>query len=169
MAKSSNYLAPPSERQRQFKLPEQQKIEALIDLTHKIKQTWSALLPEEILTTLMVVQCDANQLVMTTTNHTIANHLTYTYRMLLELIHNDYPYLQTITQLKFKVISPRYEASNPLVNNVATLPKKRNPSVNNVTSRKLSAITRQNITQLTQNVTLDPRLSEILLRLANED
>lgn len=174
MNKSINYLATPLERQRQFKIPEQQKIRELIRLTEKVKQAWQPLLPDEILDTLMVVSHDPTLLMLTTTNHTIANHLNYTYQLLVELLHEAYPFLQTISHLKFNVInldknnlSSQFNHTN--INSVENNTEKRHSGVTNVTSRKLSATTRQNITQLAHNVTLNPRLTKALLRLANDD
>lgn len=171
MAKPTNYLGAPIERQRQFKIPEQHKINALIGLTDKITQAWTPLLPEEILCTLMVVKCEPPLMVITTTNHTIANHLNYTYNMLLELIHQDYPYLQNISQIKFKVIAAQYLPikGNLSAKSVVNPSAQRDNLVTTVTSRKISATTRQNITQLAQDVTLNPRLAKVLLRLASED
>ena len=110
-------------------------------------------------------------MVITTTNHTIANHLNYTYNMLLELIHQDYPYLQNISQIKFKVIAAQYLPikGNLSAKSVVNPSAQRDNLVTTVTSRKLSATTRQNITQLAQDVTLNPRLAKVLLRLASED
>lgn len=173
MAKSTNYLASPIERQRQFKIPAQNKINELIELTNKLKQAWKPLLPDEILDTLMVIHYDSEQLVITTNNHTIANHLNYTYQMLLELLHNEYSYLQSLSHIKFKVINtPKaHTAERNLEDTLIPSHLKNNlkngSKVASVTSRKLSPTTRQNITQLVQNVTLDNRLKAVLLRLAN--
>lgn len=68
MAKNPNYLAPPIERQRQFKYPKQHKIKALMALTDRVKQVWQSLLPDEVISSLMVVQQDKQQLVITTNN-----------------------------------------------------------------------------------------------------
>ena len=55
MKKPTNYLASRTERLANYRLPFQQKLQQLQQLTKTIQQAWQPILPTELLTTLQVI------------------------------------------------------------------------------------------------------------------
>lgn len=165
MAKTPNHLGSMLERQKHFKLPYQQTIAELTELTSLIKKSLEAVLPEEAIKPLLVIHISDQQLVISTPNHTVANHLNYMSQSILGLLHHDHPKLQSITQLKFRVIMLQHRFTQ------ADLPPslltQHNPKA--AASRELSERTRKNIAHLAKLITDNPRLKASLEKLAGNN
>lgn len=161
MKKPTNHLASRAERLASFKFPHQEQINHLNQLTATIRQAWQAILPSNMLDTLQVIADDGNSLTISTDNHTLANHLTYSRQPLLQELHQQQLSLHCVSQLKFRVIAPL----GTEVNNVAL---QSNQPVNNVTSCELSEFTKQNITQVMSLVTDDIALQRVLQKFLKE-
>lgn len=158
MKKPTNHLASQVERLAGFKFPHQQQINQLNHLTERVKQAWQAILPDTMLTTLMVIADDGLSLTISTDNHTLANHLNYSRQPLLAQLQQVEPTLSRLTGLKFRVIPP-----------IAPLNTKQNiqsnQNVTNVKSCELSDLTKQNIAQVIELVTDDLPLQRALQKL----
>ncbi|MFW2177561.1 MULTISPECIES: DciA family protein [unclassified Moraxella] len=156
MQKPNNHLASYSEKMANYRLPYQQTLNTLQHLTTLVQQAWQSSLPESVLTTLMVINHDNTNLTLSTDSHTIANHLNYQRQELLQQLQqfdNTFAYL---TQLRFKVVVLE-KAKSPNL--------QCNQNVNNVTSRELSDVTKQNIAHLIELVTDNEPLKSTLQKL----
>lgn len=161
MKKPTNHLASHTEKLANLKLPFAEQFEQLNQLTLTVKRAWQPLLPETMLSTLLVVSYDHQTITLTTNNHTLANHLTYSHQPLLAQLHQTVPTLQQVTRLKFNVV----QLERITTTNSAFL--QSNENVKNVTSCKLSEFTKQNIAQLAEIVTDDDNLQKALQKLIN--
>lgn len=157
-----NHLGSRLERQQYFKLPLQSKIAELEKYTLLIQQTLEAMLPTETVRSLRVIYIDNHSLTISTDNHTTANHLNYMSQAILTLLHQAHPSFTKLERLKFRVVMLTHrfsQAANPP--NLL----QGNQMVNNVTSCELSELTKQNITQLTELVTSNKRLVQVLRKI----
>lgn len=158
-----NYLGSRIERQKQFRFALQAKLSELDKLTAQLKKTLLTVLPNEAIQNLRVIHCDGKQLIISTDNHTVANHLNYMKQSILDLLHHEHLMFDNIQQLKFRV-SLLGQQFQPSVSISPSL--QRNQTVNTVTSCEISESTRQNITHLAELVTNNERLAIALHKLA---
>lgn len=166
MTKTPNYLGSTLEKQRHFKLPYQQAIDELQHLTALVKQSLETVLPAEAIDPLAVIHVTPQSLVISTPNHTVANHLNYMSQAILSLLHNDHIQLQSVSQLKFRVVMLQHRFTQ------ADLPPSllshQNASLQK-SARQLSEKTRQDITQTANLITDNPRLKATLEKLAGKN
>lgn len=155
MKKPTNYLASLHEQCANFKMPFQHQFHELQRLTQLLVQVWQPLLPDSILTTLLVYGFNQQTLSISTNSHTIANHLNYHHQHLIQQLHNE-PTFQSVQKLSFRVVNLSItQSTNQLQPHVET------------TSTVFSESTRENITQLAEFVIDNERLKQQLIRLAN--
>lgn len=163
MTKTPNYLGSTLEKQKHFKLPYQQTLNELTQLTAMVKQSLQAVLPSEATDPLLVIHATSQSLVISTPNHTVANHLNYMSQSILSLLHHDHPRLRNVTQLKFRVVMLQHRFTQ------ADLPPNSQPRhapFRIANAQGLSERTRKDIAQLATLITDNPRLKAILEKLA---
>lgn len=162
MKKPTNHLASRTERLANYRLPFQKKLQQLQQLTEGIRSAWQSVLPQEILTNLQVIACEQSTLVVSTSNHTIANHLNYNQQNLLLSLQAFDSSFHQFNQLRFRVII--LKPLNPLqLTNLQC-----NQTITNVKNCELSESTKRNITQLCELVTDNQRLKAALQKLIND-
>ena len=136
-----------------------------IEATNEIKELLVDCLPEEILNTCWVVGLTPEQLILSVSSMTAANHIRYLHSSYLQILTE-----QSITfkQLKqIRVVVAKSSANNYLSkpSSVASLqlPNSRKANEN----QALSQNTKRTISQAAEHVTTDENLKKALLRLVN--
>lgn len=159
MKKPTNHLASRTERLANYRLPFQKKLQQLQQLTEGIRSAWQSVLPQEILTNLQVIACEQSTLVVSTSNHTIANHLNYNQQNLLLTLQAFDSSFHQFNQLRFRVI---------LLKPLQLTNLQCNQTITNVKNCELSESTKRNITQLCELVTDNQRLKAALQKLIKD-
>ena len=136
-----------------------------IEATNKIKELLVDCLPEEILNTCWVVGLTPEQLILSVSSMTAANHIRYLHSSYLQILTE-----QSITfkQLKqIRVVVAKSSADNYSSKQSSTsslhLPNSRKANEN----QALSQNTKRTISQAAEHVTTDENLKKALLRLIN--
>ena len=134
--------------------------------THEVKTLLIDCLPEEILNNCWVVGITSEQLTLSVTSMTAANHIRYLQNAYLEVLTK-----QSITfkQLKYiHVVIAKIPAKFPHNKEslTSTLPSS-NPVETNI-NKRLSQNTKRTISQAAKHVTADKNLQKALLRLLND-
>ena len=159
MKKPTNHLASRTERLANYRLPFQKKLQQLQQLTEGIRSAWQSVLPQEILTNLQVIACEQSTLVVSTSNHTIANHLNYNQQNLLLTLQAFDSSFHQFNQLRFRVI---------ILKPLQLTNLQCNQNITNVKNCELSESTKRNITQLCELVTDNQRLKAALQKLIKD-
>lgn len=136
-----------------------------IEATNEIKELLVDCLPEEILNTCWVVGLTPEQLILSVSSMTAANHIRYLHSSYLQILTE-----QSITfkQLKqIRVVVAKSSADNYSSKQSSTssphLPNSRKANEN----QALSQNTKRTISQAAEHVTTDENLKKALLRLIN--
>ena len=162
MKKPTNYLASRTERLANYRLPFQQKLQQLQQLTKTIQQAWQPILPTELLTTLQVNDYEQQNLVVSTHSHTIANHLNYNQQNLLTMLQAHDAYFCGFGQVRFRVILTKALGSE------GDTHLQCNQQVTTVKKCELNESTKQNIAQLCELVTVGAPLKAALQKLIKD-
>ena len=136
-----------------------------IEATNEIKELLVDCLPEEILNTCWVVGLTSEQLILSVSSMTAANHIRY--------LHSSYLQVLTEQSITFKQLKQiRVVVSKPTTDNYSSkqssalstnLPNSRKANEN----QALSQNTKRTISQAAEHVTTDENLKKALLRLIN--
>ncbi|MDN3453946.1 MULTISPECIES: hypothetical protein [unclassified Psychrobacter] len=136
-----------------------------IEATNEIKELLVDCLPEEILNTCWVVGLTSEQLILSVSSMTAANHIRY--------LHSSYLQVLTEQSITFKQLKQiRVVVSQPTTDNYSSkqssalstnLPNSRKANEN----QALSQNTKRTISQAAEHVTTDENLKKALLRLIN--
>jgi len=133
-----------------------------IEATNEIKELLVDCLPEEILNTCWVVGLTPEQLILSVSSMTAANHIRYLHSSYLQILTE-----QSITfkQLKqIRVVVAKSSADNYSSKQSSLhLPNSRKANEN----QALSQNTKRTISQAAEHVTTDENLKKALLRLIN--
>lgn len=160
MKKPVNHLAPRHEQNAILKLPFQKKIEQYQALTKKIQLALQALLPKEALDSLAVAYQDDTHLTITTNNHTLANHLNYSKKPLLDTLQQFDPVFNQVNELKFQVNHVQKALESPKTDEqIDNLPM---PPI------QFSQSTKQNISHLAELVIHDKALYDVLQKILDD-
>lgn len=160
MKKSVNHLAPRHEQNATLKLPFQEKIQQYQTLSQKVRLAWHGILPTEALTSLQVAYQHDSLLVITTNHHTLANHLNYSKKPLLDTLQQFDPVFNQVLDLKFQV-NHIQNVLNPL-----HLAKPKQENLDKATP--FSDATKQNIAHLAELVIHDRALYDVLQKILDE-
>ena len=136
-----------------------------IKATNEIKALLVDCLPEEILNSCWVVGLTAEQLVLSVSSMTAANHIRYLQSAYLQVLSE-----QSITfkQLKqIRVIVANTSTENHLSKSSSGLAAASSKSRKANKNQALSQNTKRTISQAAEHVTTDENLKKALLRLAN--
>ncbi|ELA09643.1 hypothetical protein MOMA_04535 [Moraxella macacae 0408225] len=158
--KQVNHLASHQERIANLPIPFHDKVQHFQTLTQKIRQAWQAVLPDDALATLSVGYQAKQTLFISTNNQTLANHLSYSQAVLLNILQQSDRAFKDICQLKFQVIHPTFATSDTQT--------KCNQKVNSVTSCNISENTKQNIAHLAELVINDKALYDVLQKFLDQ-
>lgn len=158
--KPVNYLASHHEHIANLPTPFHDKIQHFQTLTQKIRQAWQSILPDDALATLNVGYQSEQTLFITTSNQTLANHLSYSQAVLLSTLQQSNPAFNGIYQLKFQVVHPTFATT--------TAQRECNQTVNSVTSCDISENTKRNIAHLAELVTHDKALYNVLQKFLDK-
>ena len=136
-----------------------------IEATNEIKELLVDCLPEEILNTCWVVGLTPEQLILSVSSMTAANHIRYLHSSYLQILTEQsitFKQLKQIRVVVAKTFADNYSSrqSSALL---ATLPKPSKANEN----QALSQNTKRTISQAAEHVTTDENLKKALLRLAN--
>ena len=104
MKKPTNHLASRTERLANYQLPFQKKLQQLQQLTDDVRSAWQNVFPQEVLASLQVIACESFRLVVSTTSHTLANHLNYNQQHLLSTLQAFDNNFHHFNQLRFRVV-----------------------------------------------------------------
>lgn len=160
MKKSVNHLAPKHEQNATLKLPFQEKFQHYQILSQKIQQAWYGILPQEALTSLQVAYQDDNHITITTNHHTLANHLNYNKKLLLETLKQFDPIFNQVMALKFQVNHIQNALNSPIL---------KTPTQKNLAQiTTFSDSTKQNIAHLAELVIHDKELYDVLQKILDE-
>lgn len=162
MKKPINHLASRTERLANYRLPFQAKLQQLQQRTDDIRNAWQNVLSEEILATLQVIACESFTLVVSTSSHTVANHLNYNQQNLLSTLQAYDTNFHQFSQLRFRVVIVQPINLSRLTN------LQSNQKVTNVKNCELSESTKRNITQLCELVTDNKPLQLALQKLIKD-
>ncbi|MEN8625698.1 hypothetical protein [Psychrobacter proteolyticus] len=133
-----------------------------IEATNEIKELLVDCLPEEILNTCWVVGLSPEQLILSVSSMTAANHIRY--------LHSSYLQILTEQSITFKQLKQiRVVVAKSSIDNYSSkqsslhLPNSRKANEN----QALSQNTKRTISQAAEHVTTDENLKKALLRLIN--
>lgn len=134
--------------------------------TNEVKTLLVDCLPEEILNTCWVVGLTAEQLTLSVSSMTAANHIRYLQNAYLRVLTE-----QSITfqQLKhIRVVVAKTPAATPLSKEKSALPATSLKPHKANGNKALSQNTKRTISQAVKHVTTDKNLKNALLRLLND-
>lgn len=136
-----------------------------LQATREIKVLLIDCLPEEILDTCWVVGLTSEQLTLSVSSMTAANHIRYLQSAYLQVLTKQSITFQQLKQIR--VVVATIHANNTLSNEQLTS-KAHDLKHHKATENKaLSQNTKRTITQAANHVTIDENLKKALLRLAN--
>lgn len=136
-----------------------------LQATREIKVLLIDCLPEEILDTCWVVGLTSEQLTLSVSSMTAANHIRYLQSAYLQVLTKQSITFQQLKQIR--VVVANIHANNTLTNEQLTS-KAHDLKHHEATENKaLSQNTKRTITQAANHVTIDENLKKALLRLAN--
>ena len=136
-----------------------------IEATNEIKELLVDCLPEEILNTCWVVGLTPEQLILSVSSMTAANHIRYLHSSYLQILTE-----QSITfkQLKqIRVVVAKSSADNYSSKQSTTSSLHLPNSLKANENQALSQNTKRTISQAAEHVTTDENLKKALLRLIN--
>jgi len=133
-----------------------------IEATNEIKELLVDCLPEEILNTCWVVGLTPEQLILSVSSMTAANHIRYLHSSYLQILTEQsitFKQLKQIRVVVAKSSADNYSSKQPSLH----LPNSRKANEN----QALSQNTKRTISQAAEHVTTDENLKKALLRLIN--
>ncbi|TXD96461.1 hypothetical protein ES754_09985 [Psychrobacter frigidicola] len=130
--------------------------------TNEIKKLLVECLPDEILDTCWVVGLSTEQLTLSVSSMTAANHIRYLQNAYLKVLTEQSITFQQLKQIRVVVV--KNSASNPLTRQLPTLLSTHKANEN----QPLSQRTKRTISQAAKHVTTDKNLKEALLRLLKD-
>lgn len=161
MKKSVNHLASRHEQNAMLQLPFEERFKTYQNLTQKIQQAWQNILPEEVLPSLQVAYEDEHHLTITTHHQTVANHLNYSKKPLLDTLKQYDPTFNQVDDLKFQVNHMQNALKSPIL-------EKNSQNQNLTKSTHFSESTKQNIAHIAKLVIHDKALYDILQKILDE-
>ncbi|MGE6441905.1 hypothetical protein ACQKC9_10120 [Psychrobacter sp. NPDC078409] len=136
-----------------------------IEATNEIKELLVDCLPEEILNTCWVVGLSPEQLILSVSSMTAANHIRYLHSSYLQILTEQsitFKQLKQIRVVVAKSSSDNYSSKQSSASSLH-LPNSRKANEN----QALSQNTKRTISQAAEHVTTDENLKKALLRLIN--
>lgn len=133
-----------------------------IEATNEIKELLVDCLPEEILNTCWVVGLTPEQLILSVSSMTAANHIRYLHSSYLQILTEQSITFKQLKQIRVVVAknsTDNYSSKQSSLH----LPNSRKANENQV----LSQNTKRTISQAAEHVTTDENLKKALLRLIN--
>ena len=136
-----------------------------LQATREIKVLLIDCLPEEILDTCWVVGLTSEQLTLSVSSMTAANHIRYLQSAYLQVLTKQSITFQQLKQIR--VVVANIHANNTLTNEQLTSKAHDLKHHEAIENKALSQNTKRTITQAANHVTIDENLKKALLRLAN--
>ena len=136
-----------------------------IEATNEIKELLVDCLPEEILNTCWVVGLTPEQLILSVSSMTAANHIRYLHSSYLQILTEQsitFKQLKQIRVVVAKSSAANYSSKQSSASSLH-LPNSRKANEN----QALSQNTKRTISQAAEHVTTDENLKKALLRLIN--
>ncbi|QOD12335.1 hypothetical protein IEE84_10685 [Psychrobacter sp. 28M-43] len=133
-----------------------------IEATNEIKELLVDCLPEEILNTCWVVGLSPEQLILSVSSMTAANHIRYLHSSYLQILTEQSITFKQLKQIRVVVAknsTDNYSSKQSSLH----LPNSRKANEN----QALSQNTKRTISQAAEHVTTDENLKKALLRLIN--
>lgn len=135
-----------------------------LQATREIKVLLIDCLPEEILDTCWVVGLTSEQLTLSVSSMTAANHIRYLQSAYLQVLTKQSITFQQLKQIR--VVVANIHANNTLTNEQLTSKAHDLKHHEAIENKALSQNTKRTITQAANHVTIDENLKKALLRLA---
>ena len=136
-----------------------------IEATNEIKELLVDCLPEEILNTCWVVGLTPEQLILSVSSMTAANHIRYLHSSYLQILTEQSITFKQLKQIRVVVAKSSADnySSKQSSKSSLHLPNSRKANEN----QALSQNTKRTISQAAEHVTTDENLRKALLRLIN--
>ncbi|MGE6245220.1 hypothetical protein ACQKCF_04370 [Psychrobacter proteolyticus] len=136
-----------------------------IETTNEIKELLVDCLPEEILNTCWVVGLTPEQLILSVSSMTAANHIRYLHSSYLQILTEQSITFKQLKQIRVVVTKNSTDnySSKQSSASLLHLPNSRKANEN----QALSQNTKRTISQAAEHVTTDENLKKALLRLIN--
>ncbi|KRG32944.1 hypothetical protein [Psychrobacter sp. P11G3] len=136
-----------------------------IEATNEIKALLVDCLPEEILNTCWVVGLTPEQLILSVSSMTAANHIRYLHSSYLQILTEQSITFKQLKQIRVVVAKSSIDNYSSKQSSASSLhlPNSRKANEN----QALSQNTKRTISQAAEHVTTDENLKKALLRLIN--
>lgn len=136
-----------------------------IEATNEIKELLVDCLPEEILNTCWVVGLTPEQLILSVSSMTAANHIRYLHSSYLQILTEQSITFKQLKQIRVVVAKSSADNYSSKQSSASSLhlPNSRKANEN----QALSQNTKRTISQAAEHVTTDENLKKALLRLIN--
>ena len=138
-----------------------------VEATNEIKKLLVDCLPDEILASCWVVGLSAEQITLSVTSTTAANHIRYLQKSYLQLLTEQSLTFQQLKHIRVVVVNKTNDNYHSPQPSILTTTSSKQPKAS--TYRALSQNTKRTISQAAEHVTTDKKLKNALMRLLNDE